>query len=230
MDRHIASRRALLGTVVAIGAAAVVPAATAAGMPKETVGPPLSSISPELASLISKADRLEEIAGRYERDVFGPASARFDAAKEVIPHVSFEASYVTASGGRPTLSTERPDQMATAASLVARPLDWFGEAEGAVYYRDKRKLLAASKWRERAIAHARRASGVDEAYDTSWELGDVAAEGRRCGRRVSCRCYYFALMTGISASRVVQAGDLLSDRAFHSRVNPWAAGTAVNRP
>ena len=39
-----------------------------------------------------------------------------------------------------------------------------------------------------------------------------------------------ALTTGTSSKRVVQAGERLSARIFHSCLNPCAAGTAVNLP
>ena len=155
MDRQPTSRRALLGTVAAIGAAAAIPAASAS--------PIQLGVSPALAALIAEAEQREAVADRYERDVYGPAYARCEAAREAIPHTTF-----TVDDGGYTYSTFNRAQVDRCTAAVERQRLDRGDPQ--------RRLVAAHKWRQRAIGRVHRASGLDVAYPEACRLGDAAAD------------------------------------------------------
>lgn len=174
MDTSNTTRRGLLRLAtgfLAYGAGAAAVAGGGFAISEAKGATPPTTPSPEFAAVIAASVAAERHTREYHDAVYYPASDRCTAMINAIPHVSFETK-AKFDGAPMIYSTADASVVAVCQSIVANPRTRKSDPHA----KDARRLVATVKRRERAIARARRESGLEQAYTTATVIEERATE------------------------------------------------------
>lgn len=170
-------------------------AAVGASIPAAAVASDTSDRSTKFAALLRQAEQADAALTHHNQHVYQPAHARATAAVTALPHTTLDAG-PSMGGGRVIWSTAKPSTVSVAQSIVEMAAE--GKDMQGAGLRFARTLMAAQRWRDRAISRIRRDTGFAEAADRCDALSEACS----------------AAQSAVAAYPISAATDLAAKLAF----------------